>query len=427
MADSAKNENFIPQENSDKDTSSQQNLLNSQQPNITQAQPIQPLETSCDKPTTQPQQMAQPMVYGQPGQPMYGQPGQPMYGQPGQPMYGQPGQPMYGQPGQPMYGQPGQPMYGQPGQPMYGQPGQPMYGQPGQTMYGQPGQPGQPMYPPQPLGPPPEGSIYYHGQAIMIVKDPLEELAQTQVAMVVQEIELFEMMTGCETPNRYHVFLKEQNGAQKYLFKCKEESTWCQRNCCPPESHEFRMKVKHVISQGMFNDDFTKPYLEFYRPFKCTCCCLARPSMSGRYVESNVELGKVVEPYTCCDPLINVYNKDGIVRYKISTDCCQCGYCCRNSICGKLSEITFNIYNGNQSATGRGVGSIRRVVRGAINLFSDADTYEVTFPVDASPEEKLMLIGATLMLDYQYFESNSDDSTSNQMRINQPYGYRSGY
>lgn len=83
-------------------------------------------------------QFGQPMMYGQPGQPM-----QPGVGQPMQP--GQPGQPRVGQPMQPGQSQFGQP--GQPGQPQpSAQPGQPVQSNP----FAQPGAPNQPIQPNQP-------------------------------------------------------------------------------------------------------------------------------------------------------------------------------------------------------------------------------------------------------------------------------------
>lgn len=109
-------------------------------------------------------QFGQPMMYGQPGQPMQPGVGQPMQPgqsvQPGQPQFGQPMQP--GQPGQPVQPgvgqpvQPGQPQFGQPvqpGQPQpFTQPGQPeQSGQPVQSNpFAQPGTPNQPAQPGQP-------------------------------------------------------------------------------------------------------------------------------------------------------------------------------------------------------------------------------------------------------------------------------------
>lgn len=62
--------------------------------------------------------------------------------------------------------------------------------------------------------------------------DPLQILAQASTAIVKQQIELLEILSGCETANRYHVYVKLQNGQMVYLFKCKEKSGWCVRNCC---------------------------------------------------------------------------------------------------------------------------------------------------------------------------------------------------
>jgi hypothetical protein len=111
-----------------------------------------------------------------------------------------------------------------------------------------------------------------------LVTDPLAELASMKSVFVKQQIELLEIITGCETPNRYHVYGKNLNGWWSYLFKCKEESSWCERNCCYSEVRPFKMKVKHVINQQQFTEmgDDTKLFAIFDRPFKCTCLCLDR-------------------------------------------------------------------------------------------------------------------------------------------------------
>lgn len=50
-------------------------------------------------------------------------------------------------------------------------------------------------------------------------------------AFIKQKIEIFEMLTGCETKNSYNVFLRFANNEYAYIFKCKEKSGWCARNC----------------------------------------------------------------------------------------------------------------------------------------------------------------------------------------------------
>ena len=268
-------------------------------------------------------------------------------------------------------------------------------------------QPGMPMQGP---------TIMFNGQPLMIIQDPMTELAYAKTCVVVQQIELLEIMTGCETKNRYHVFIQDANGYDKFLFKCKEESSCCVRTCCPSDNRSLKMKVKHVKDQSGFqNDDFATPYIEFVKPFKCTCCCLNRPEMVGRFLNKE-PFGKILQPCTVCDPRFKVYNKDKVCKYVIAGSCCQCGFCCRKSTFGKLSQAHFDIYDGNATdyPEGKGIGKITRKVCGYQNLVSDADTFTMVFPSNATPEDKLMLIGAVLMMDYQYYEDSGDENNNNR-------------
>jgi hypothetical protein len=155
-------------------------------------------------------------------------------------------------------------------------------------------------------------------------------------------------------------------------------------------------------------DDYSKTFAVFERPFKCTCCCLGRPEMRGS-IANGVPLGRLYEPCTCCDPQFEIYNSKDEQKYMVTADCCQCGYCCRGTTCGKCSETVFAIHNAQKSSptVENKDGVIKRVFSGAIQeLVSDADNFEIVFPVDATPEDKLMLIGTTLMIDYRFFEDN---------------------
>jgi hypothetical protein len=117
----------------------------------------------------------------------------------------------------------------------------------------------------------------FMGQSMNTVNDPMAELAMSKKAFIKQKIELFEMFTGCETPNRYHVYTQNGQGQWSYLFKCKEKSGWCERNCLSSDSRPFDLGVKHIGNQNdVMNDDYTNSFATFNRPYKCTCCCLAR-------------------------------------------------------------------------------------------------------------------------------------------------------
>jgi len=153
---------------------------------------------------------------------------------------------------------------------------------------------------------------------------------------------------------------------------------------------------------------FKIPLFIINKPFKCTCCCLERPVMDVTYSQGKQLVGQVKQPFTCCDPHFTVYDYSGTLRYFIHADYCQCGICCANNFCGKMSEATFNIYK--DAGMTQPCGSIIKKVASFSELVTSADSYQVNFPLDASPSEKILLIVTTLMIDYQYFEQKADDN-----------------
>ena len=253
------------------------------------------------------------------------------------------------------------------------------------------------------------------GLQYVFVQDPMIELANSIKAVIHQQVEIFEMISGCETANRYHVFVQNAQGLTQYLFKCKEESGWCMRNCCPSSGREFNMKLKHInMANQISSNDFQNTYANLFKPYKCTCCCLARPELLlSLHGNEQKYIGKVKEEFTCCDPLFTIKDGNGSPVFVITCDCCQCGFLCRKNFCGKLNEVKFSIFDVKNQG-GSPVGSIvKRVAQNAGQLFSDADSYDVNFPVNSSPQEKFSLICCALMIDYQYFEEtgNSNDRT----------------
>jgi hypothetical protein len=252
------------------------------------------------------------------------------------------------------------------------------------------------------------------GLQCVFIQDPMIELANSVKAVIHQQIEVFEMLSGCETPNRYHVFVQNAQGYNQYLFKCKEESGWCMRNCCPSSGREFSMKLKHINAATQIkSNDFLNVYATLFKPFKCTCCCLARPelllSLNGHEQQY---VGKVKEEFTCCDPLFTIKDGNGNPVYSVKCDCCQCGFCCRKNFCGKISEVKFFIYDLNNCVQPAGT-IVKMRAQNVGQLITDADSYEVLFPANATPQQKFSLICCALMIDYQYFEETGSGQSNN--------------
>ena len=249
--------------------------------------------------------------------------------------------------------------------------------------------------------------------------DPLAELNNIHSVIIKQQPEFLEAYSGCETQNRYHVFGLTQMG-YVYLFKCLERSGWCTRNCLASSIRPFTMEIRHIASIGQFDPSFSKNFANALRNFKCTCFCLNRPEIIVSLSDSGKFVGKIINPFTFCDPEFEVYNTSGELKYLVKGDCCQCGLLCSNNFCGKLSEVYFPIYKGRG---GGQVGNIVKKVAQLHEMVTDADTYMVDFPNDATPEEKLLLISLGLFIDYLYFEEEASDQRENRRRNMHNRGY----
>ena len=262
----------------------------------------------------------------------------------------------------------------------------------------------------QPMPPTAMPPVHFAGITYTYVLDPMQELALSPSVLIRQQPQFFEQISGCESPNRYFVFSQSPQTGFKMLFKCKEQSECCQRNCCSASMREFVMDIKHIANAGALNENFQNSFVHVNKPFKCTCCCLERPEMIANYSANNELVGKVKQPFSCCDPIFTIYDNAGTMRYFIYADCCQCGLCCSGP-CAKMSEVTFNIYR--DANMGQPIGSIVKKIANFSELITSADSYQVNFPADARPNEKLLLIITGLMIDYQFFEerAGNDDNT----------------
>ena len=230
-----------------------------------------------------------------------------------------------------------------------------------------------------------------------------------QEMIIKQESDILEAVTGCQEPNNYHIYGRLSNGDKYYMFKFKEFSSCGMRFWCPVSCRGLVMKIKLAIddeeTNGNDNDEeFNDSFLYVDKKFKCPCFNCIRPEMRVFFTETNTLLGSIEEAFSCCDPIFNIYDKDGKIVYSINTDCCQCGFMCRNNCLGKTDECVFFIYKGESPDIP--IGEINK--KAAASQLSIADNYYVLFPKNATVEEKLLLSIAGMMIDYQYFENNTN-------------------
>ena len=256
-------------------------------------------------------------------------------------------------------------------------------------------------------------NYWYRGELMKLVPDALDELVKAKEVIIEQKIELMEALTGCETPNRYNVFLIDKDNQKKFLFKCKENSNCFCRNCVLSNYRSFYLKIQHIVSSNKAVD-YKETIADFERPFTPTCLCCYRPEMiaffkggeRGNEIKERKpeSMGRVLEPFSC-GPTLLIYGSNKKIRWKIYGDYCQCGFWARNISIGKCYEVDFWIYDYDADiSNSKPVGNIHKIFKGLSELVTDSDAFILTFPKKANAIERIMLIGSVIMIDYRFYE-----------------------
>ena len=142
---------------------------------------------------------------------------------------------------------------------------------------------------------------------------------------------------------------------------------------------------------------------KYERPFRCgmgscKCCCYQEVLSTLPSGQAN---GSVVETFWMFVPMFNVVGPGGDVEYKLSMPTCVGGLCvnvCAEGLCN--CRIPFYIFKPDSGTTKEEkVGNITQVWVSLITeVLTDASSFEVNFPADASQESKARLLGATFLI-----------------------------
>ncbi|XP_070539282.1 phospholipid scramblase 2-like [Ptychodera flava] len=317
-------------------------------------------------------------AYGQQPPPQgYAQPPPQGYAQPPPQGYAQPPPQGYAQPPPQGYAQPPPQGYAQP-QPGYTQPG---YAQPGQPGYGQP--------PPAP-GAPAGGQWMQAPQAPANCPPGLEYLTQIDQLLVHQQVELLEAFTGFETNNKYGI----KNSMGQRIYFAAEDTDCCTRQCCG-SARPFEMKIL---------DNSQREVIHLSRPLRCSSCwypcCLQELEVQS---PPGTVVGYVKQAWSIILPKFYIQNANRETQLMIE------GPFCTWNICG---DVEFQVLS-NDGATQ--VGKISKQWSGlAKEMFTDADNFGITFPMDLDVNIKAVMLGACFLIDFMFFEKsgNKDDQHS---------------
>lgn len=256
----------------------------------------------------------------------------------------------------------------------------PQPGHPPPAPYGYP-QPAVPSYP-QPQ--PPPGVIQMQPVSNVPlnphIPPGLEYLTTLDRLIVKQKIELLEAFTGFETPNKYTI--KSQNGDK--LFYAVEEVNLCAQCCCGP-SRPFELRIMDINKREL---------VHVSRPLRCDSCCFPCCLQTITVCSPpGTVVGYVSQEWSILKPCFKIQNAAGDTVLRIE------GPFCTFTICG---AVEFKVLSRDGSVQ---VGKISKQWAGLVReLFTDADTFGVSFPIDLDVKMKAVMLAACFLIDYMFFE-----------------------
>lgn len=249
---------------------------------------------------------------------------------------------------------------------------------------------------------------------------------------VAQRLELLEVMTGCETKNRYHIVQipggtqipvapdgtfntqwREQSHVQA-LLKAKEESECFERVCCPL-FRSFTMDFKDQQGTNFFTIN---------RPFKCdpcyappVCSCttqeLSIMDKNGSLVAKAEEQGGCAQG--CCTRTFFITGADGHEMYRMEAP--ECFYKSGGGGCNVCAPTCFkeayviDVYSNGQLLE----NDASAFVWPGCNCggLTDRSNFVINFPDNAAPEERAGLIAGMMLIEYAVNEKKQQDNKNN--------------
>jgi hypothetical protein len=105
------------------------------------------------------------------------------------------------------------------------------------------------------------------------------------------------------------------------------------------------------------------------------------------------------------------HNGNGIYRTHPPTCCggCCVNICAEGNPCGKgCCKVPFHVFRFDDKDTNSSENNVGKILKKPKSLMTDimteADSFDVTFPQDATPARKGLLIGTAILFNALYFE-----------------------
>ena len=252
--------------------------------------------------------------------------------------------------------------------------------------------------------------IVFTQMPVQVFGDEIQaKIMTSNFCYVKQDLEsFFSACLGCCADFfKYKVYVTNQSITEMEkidgaLFRVTENEDFCMRlNCCCSKTCKPGSLFIYPLNNDNVFGHFSFPYCRCC-DCKYECCYYLGPAYSGYYGrEQDYKFGSIRDRENCCYSLIccsmtyRLYDIGGNSRIIIEKICCQPGGC----ICpfAGYYPLKFNIiYDGELAGT---------ITRNAKACFCGPKLYffEITFPAKATFEERMLLIGFTTKIFYNYY------------------------
>lgn len=244
-------------------------------------------------------------------------------------------------------------------------------------------------------------------------------MSDASTLLIRQKADFLESVSCFEKKNKYKVATLQKKDEELFVEKwdrdafknmpnaltLTEESKWWCRICLK-SNREFSMDATLEGSD-------TVAY-KFHRPFKCSilcCCVLFNPQEINIADGEGKPLGKVQQDFRCVDAFCNkvywkVTDASDAVQYVIKDN-----FCCNSNMCAPSCCCTVHNLDILDPAESNSLGNIQSIFPGCnIRAFcSTADNFKLVLPAEASPDQKALLLGGLMLVDFMMFEKETSE------------------
>jgi hypothetical protein len=222
-----------------------------------------------------------------------------------------------------------------------------------------------------------------------------------------QYYKISDLFVKCPLYYNYRISLEyDKEGEAYYLFNSIDLSSSCSHNICSNQSQSIKIDIGSYDSRK----EKRKKFIILQKPFRCACSCFcaccSRPTLNIFINNKEKEMiGFIREIRTKYNPIMYIFYKNGILKYKIATSYCQCGYCCRNCHCLKMCDkAKFDIFNYNDFNE-KSIGSIEKVIVRGNKVKPDYEQITVNLPSNASNLDKVLIMASAFFIDLLYYQN----------------------